>query len=252
MPFGLTSFHLGVHNLRSADGPEWMRRFAALTDRPDEDTLAALLRELDADPQVLIVLNHPLWDLYTVGASAPLAELRRFLQRNGTRIHALELNGLRHARENRAVRRLAAETGHVLVSGGDRHGLEPSANINLTDAENFHDFVHELRVDRRSHILYMQQYANRWEQRIVHSTLDAITDYPHFMPGWQRWDDRVYHPDQNGEMRQVSQLWDGGRAPVMMGAIIRTARLAKFRMLASPLSLAFLGVNKQEPGFETA
>lgn len=252
VPFGRTAFHLGIHNLRSAEGAEWMRRFARLTESSDEEQLAALLRELNADPQVLIVLNHPLWDLYNVGEGAHMEELRRFLSQNGTCIHALELNGLRHARENRDVQRLARDTGHPLISGGDRHGLEPSANINLTDAETFHDFVHELRFERRSHVLFMDQYAQRWEQRIVNSTLDAITDYPHFMPGWQRWDERVYHPDRHGEMRQLSLLWECDRIPLFVGTVIRAARLARFKMLTSPLSLAFPGVNKEQPELETA
>jgi len=31
----------------------------------------------------------------------------------------------------------------LLISGGDRHGVEPNANINLTNAVNFTEFVHE-------------------------------------------------------------------------------------------------------------
>ena len=31
VPFGATEFHLGIHNLPSADGPAWIRRFAAFT-----------------------------------------------------------------------------------------------------------------------------------------------------------------------------------------------------------------------------
>lgn len=252
VPYGTTSFHLGVHNLRSADGTRWVQRFAALTESGDETQLTSLLRELSDDPQVLVVLNHPLWDLYNVGAAAHQHELRRFLQHNGSFIHALELNGLRHARENRAVQRLARETGQLLVSGGDRHGLEPSANINLTGTTSFHDFVRELRVERKSHVLYLQQYARRWEQRIVASTQDAIAEYPHFMEGWRRWDDRVYHPDQHGAMCQVSQLWAGTRVPRLVAAAICCARLARFQVLSSPLSLAFLHVNSREPEMETS
>ena len=251
VPFGSTAFHLGVHNLPSADGPEWMRRFTAFTANPSDNSLRKILRELHGDPQILIVLNHPLWDLYTVGEATHLAELRRFLTECGACIHALELNGLRHARENRAVSALARDTGHLLVSGGDRHGLEANANINLTDATNFREFVHEIRVERHSHIFFMDQYAHRWEQRIVSSTLDAVTDFSHFMPGWQRWDDRVYHPDADGQMRQLSQLWAHGRVPPFVGAVIRATRLARLRAVRSPLSLAFPGVNDLSPDLET-
>jgi len=254
VPYGQTEFHLGIHNLPSGDGVEWMRRFTAFTASPrstDRDSqLMMLLRELHEQPQVLIILNHPIWDLHNVGESLHLAELRRFLTEARSCIHALELNGLRHAQENRAVGKLARETGHLLISGGDRHGLEPNANINLTSAANFTEFVEEIRIDRRSHIHFMDQYRQRWEQRILRSTLNAVTDFPQFMPGWQRWDDRVYHPDQHGEMRQLSQLWAHGKPPAAVAATIQLVRLGGLRGVSAPLSLAFPGVNELEQELE--
>jgi len=250
VPYGQTEFHLGIHNLPSGDGVEWMRRFAAFTAAPNDQQLLMLLRELHEQPQVLIVLNHPIWDLHKVGESLHLAELRRFLSEARSCIHALELNGLRHAQENRAVGRLARETNHLLISGGDRHGLEPNANLNLTCATNFTDFVEEIRLDRRSHIHFMDQYRQRWEQRILQSTLNAVTDFPQFMPGWQRWDDRVYHPDPRGEMRQLSQLWVHGKPPAAVAAAISLVRLGNLRGVSAPLSLAFPGVNELEQEIE--
>jgi hypothetical protein len=275
-PFGGTVFHLGIHNIPSRDGMEWMRRFREYTAAAEvapgkaharreqlDRQLLAMLRELHESPQVLIVLNHPLWDLYKTGA-LHLADLRRFLTETGrlasgaqgsassgqrssaahSCIHALELNGLRHARENRAVARLARETGHLLISGGDRHGLEPNANINLTAAASFTEFVEEIRVQRRSHVHFMEQYQDRWEQRILRSTLNAVTDYPDFMPGWQRWDERAFHPDKDGVMRSFAELWPEGHPPRLLMAAIRVVRLAGVRGVSSPLSLAFPGVNR--------
>lgn len=227
-PFGQTVFHLGVHNLPSADGPEWMRRFAAFTASPNDDDLLELLRELHEERQVLIVLNHPLWDLYSLGP-AYMDELMCFIAVAGGCIHALELNGLRHADENRAVERLAQDTGYLLISGGDRHGLEPSANINLTCATNFTEFVQEIRVERRSHIHFMNQYKGKWEQRILRSTLNAVTDFPQFVPGWQRWDERVFHPDAQGVMRPLNELWPKGRPPLPLTAAIQLVRLGTCR-----------------------
>jgi hypothetical protein len=60
-PFGQSLFHLGIHNLPSADAPGWMQRFAAYTAQPSDAQLLAMLRELHESPQVLTVLNHPLW-----------------------------------------------------------------------------------------------------------------------------------------------------------------------------------------------
>ena len=248
-PYGGTVFHLGIHNLPSADGIAWMRRFEAYTAAPDDVQLLAMLRELHEQRQVLIVLNHPLWDLHTVGP-IHLTDLRRFIREAGKCTHALELNGLRHAKENRETARLARETGHLLISGGDRHGLEPNANINLTSAKNFTEFVEEIRVDRRSHVHFMDQYQERWEQRILRSTLNAVTDFPEFTRGWQRWDERVFHPDAQGMMRPLSELWPDGKPPVALMTAIRIVRLTRNRGFSAPLSLAFPGVNNLQPDLE--
>ena len=248
-PYGGTVFHLGIHNLPSADGIAWMRRFEAYTAAPDDVQLLAMLRELHEQRQVLIVLNHPLWDLHTVGP-IHLTDLRRFIREAGKSIHALELNGLRHAKENRETARLARETGHLLISGGDRHGLEPNANINLTSAKNFTEFVEEIRVDRCSHVHFMDQYQERWEQRILRSTLNAVTDFPEFTRGWQRWDERVFHPDAQGMMRPLSELWPDGKPPVALMTAIRIVRLTRNRGFSAPLSLAFPGVNNLQPDLE--
>ena len=240
-PFAGTEFHLGIHNLPSADGAAWMARFGHFTAHPSDDGLIAILRELDAEPGILIVFNHPLWDLQEVGDAAHLAAVRRFLTEAAGTVHALELNGLRHARENRDVQRLARDTGHLLISGGDRHGLEPNANINLTAARNFREFVDEIRVDRHSHIVFMPQYSRPWEQRILESTLAAITNYPQFTEGWQRWDQRAFHRDREGVLRPLSELWTTGRAPRLLRAAIQVIRLGRSQTLGRTLSLAFRG-----------
>jgi len=243
VPYGCTEFHLGIHNLPSAEAKRWMLRFEWFTASPSEAKLRELLCELDTISQVLVVLNHPLWDLYKVGHKKHEAELERFLGENGEAIHAIELNGLRHARENRAVVQLAQRWSKVQISGGDRHGIEPNGNINLTNATSFTEFVHEVRVERRSHILFMPQYQRPWEERILGSTLDAITDHPHFSPGWQRWDERAFHRDADGVMRPLSEFWTDGKAPLALRAAIAVARLFRFRTLARTLSLTCPGVN---------
>jgi hypothetical protein len=86
----------------------------------------------------------------------------------------------------------------VLISGGDRHGVEPNANINLTNAASFTEFVHEIRRERKSSVLFMPQYAQPWKHRLLQSTIDAIRNYPEFPQGSRNWDERAYHPDGNG------------------------------------------------------
>ncbi len=243
VPFGLTEVHLGVHNLPSADAYAWAARLAAYTAAPEATELRAILHELDELPGVLLIFNHPVWDLHKIGTELHRREVMRFLELFGERLHALELNGLRDARENRAVARLARETGHLLISGGDRHGMEASACINLSQARNFREFVNEIRVERRSHVLFTEPYARPWEQRILHSTLDAVTDYPEFTEGWRRWDDRAFHPDRDGVMRPLSQLWENGAAPWPLLAAIQFVRMGRSKTFSRTFSMAFRGVD---------
>ena len=243
VPYGATAFHLGIHNLPSATGAQWMRRMAAFTAVPAAERPAKLLREmlaeLDELPGVLIVFNHPLWDLYRIGDAKHRLLVNDFLAVYGQFCHAVELNGLRNWDENREVATLAAQWNQVLISGGDRHGVEPNANLNLTRAHSFTEFVQEVRRDRQSHILFMPQYAEPWKHRILNSTLAAIRNYPDFPEGSQRWDDRVFHPDAEGNTRQLSELWRGGRAPVYLSAVLGFVRLLGAAPLSSGLRLAW-------------
>jgi hypothetical protein len=246
VPFGssqqnATSFHLGVHNLPSATGVEWMTRLEAFTAIPVAQRapklLTEILSELHEIPNVLLIFNHPLWDLYRIGTDQHNVLVNEFLATNGQFIHALELNGLRNWKENREVADLASRWNQLVISGGDRHGIEPNANINLTHATNFTDFVYEVRRQRLSHVLFMPQYAQPWKHRILQSTLDAVRDYPHFPEGSRRWDQRTWHPDSNGTIRPLSELWTDGDSPKPKPPAILSAIIAAVRLLgAAPLS----------------
>jgi len=243
VPYGASSFHLGIHNLPSASGVEWMRRMEAFTAIPvaqrPAKLLSEMLAELDELPGVLIVFNHPLWDLYRIGEEKHRVLINDFLAVYGQYCHAVELNGLRHWDENREVTKLAAQWNQLLISGGDRHGIEPNANLNLTRAASFTEFVQEVRYERHSHVLFMPQYAEPWKQRILNSTLAAIRNYPDFPEGSQRWDERVYHPDADGNMRVLSELWRTGRAPVYLNAVLAFVRLLGAAPVSSGLRLAW-------------
>lgn len=240
VPFaGDQCFHLGIHNLPSAHGAEWMRIFEEFTTTPSDARLTDLLSALHALPNVLIVFNHPMWDLYEIGGTRHALRLEEFLQQNGEFIHALELNGLRGWNENRVVRALAARWNMLLISGGDRHGMEPNGNLNLTNATSFNEFVHEVRNEGRSHVLFMPQYAQPWKHRIMQSTVDAVRNYPDFPQGSRRWDERVYHPDANGIPRPVSALWPAGHAPLALRFSIQCVRLMSRAPFSGSLRLAW-------------
>lgn len=232
-PFGGDQdFHLGIHNLPSDQGAAWMKTFAAYTANPDEKRLTEILAALHELPNVLIVFNHPMWDLYLIGADKAAQRVDDFLNANHAFMHAFELNGLRPWEENRGVKRLAQKWNKLLISGGDRHGMEPNANVNLSNATSFTEFVHEIRYEDRSHVLFMPQYAQPWKHRILESTLDAIRDYPEFPLGSRTWDERVWHPDRNGVVRPLRELWPDGTAPGWMTMTIKAVRL----MGSSPVS----------------
>jgi hypothetical protein len=213
---GVQSFHLGVHNLPSARATEWMQTLRDFTAHPDSSRLTEIMAALHGEPNVLVLFNHPLWDLYTVGKERHGFLVNEFLLKYGVWLHALELNGLRDWDENRAVKRLAEKWNMLLISGGDRHGVEPNANINLSHASSFTEFVHEIRRERMSNVLFMPQYAEPWKHRILQSTVDIVRNYPDFPAGSRTWDDRVYHPDANGIDRPLSELWPNGTAPRVM------------------------------------
>jgi hypothetical protein len=239
-PFGGDqSFHLGIHNLPSDTGATWMKTFEEYTAHPDEKRLTEILAALHALPNVLIVFNHPMWDLYLIGADKAMQRVQEFLAANHEFMHAFELNGLRHWEENRQVKRLAQAWNKLLISGGDRHGLEPNANVNLSQASSFTEFVHEVRYEGRSHVLFMPQYAQPWKHRILESTLDAIRDYPEFPMGSRFWDERVYHPDGNGMIRPVRELWPKGEAPSWISMIIHGVRLMGSSPVSGSLRLAW-------------
>ncbi len=241
---GSQAFHLGVHNLPSARAAEWMATLEGFTAHPSDARLTEILAALHREPNVLVVFNHPMWDLYLIGKEKHQFLVGEFLQKNGAFLHALELNGLRNWDENREVRRLAEKWNMLLISGGDRHGVEPNANVNLTNATSFTEFVHEVRRERKSNVLFLPQYAEPWKHRILQSTVDAIRHYPEFPQGSRSWDDRVFHPDANGVVRPLSELWPKGSAPRLIGAGIALVQLMGRGLVAGGLRLAWSDSNQ--------
>jgi hypothetical protein len=238
-PYGEQSFHLGVHNLPSARATEWMQTLADYTANPSDARFTEILIALNDEPNVLVIFNHPLWDLYLIGQERHEFLVNQFLQTNGAWLHALELNGLRHWDENRAVRGVAEKWNMLLISGGDRHGVEPNANINLTNAASFTEFVHEIRRQKRSDMLFMPQYAQPWKHRLLQSTIDAIRHYPEFPQGSRTWDERVYHPDANGVVRPLSELWPSGSAPRAMTWALGLVQLMGVAPVSGGLRMAW-------------
>ena len=242
VPYRRGYFHLGVHNLPSHSVAEWFYRLSAFTARPDNEPLDELFEDLNALRDVLIVFNHPCWDLATVGAQAHDSALAAFLKDYGRHVHALEFNGYRSRRENNRVRALASETGLPVISGGDRHGCAVNAVVNLTAARSFGEFANEVR-DGVSHVVVMPEYRQHLVARTMACAADVLRRYPWFPPDRQHWTGRVSCLTE-GSVHPLSFHWPEG-GPLWVRSAITT-----FQVLASPLVLPILTValNKVDPG----
>lgn len=238
VPFEQAIFHLGIHNLPESQAHLIMDDLAAYTANPSAPVLLELLSALHGFPDVLIVFNHPLWDQRSLAPSTFRPCLDRFLKNCVGFFHAFELNAMRGWAENKAVFQLAATWDRPVISGGDRHGCEPSGALNLTTATTFPDFVYEVRNDRQSHVLLMPQYAEVLGIRFVQTVIDTIRDYPDHPVGSRRWDERVFHMDfQLGYHRPLSCLWKA--PPPFLGRIFGMFRMIENEPVRQALNFTF-------------
>lgn len=238
IPFGPTFFHLGVHNLPAAEAASIMQELAAYTANPAERRLTELLATLNSYPDVLLILNHPCWDEKGIGATNHRETLVTLIERHGRYLHALELNGLRSWHENREVLGIGKERNMPLISGGDRHGREPNAILNLSKSASFAEFVQEFRCDRVSNIVFMPQYREPIKLRVLQTMIDVVRDYPENASGRRTYADRVFYCDPlNGATFTLKQIWsDGG--PTIIRHFITAMRLLEWRGVRSALKIA--------------
>ncbi|MDX2150812.1 MAG: hypothetical protein SFV54_08750 [Bryobacteraceae bacterium] len=237
IPLGSSFFHVGLHNLPHDLAPALMDRCAALSARPDAARVRALLAELDAMPQVLIVLNHPLWDEKGIGVERHQRLLEEFMGLYGPQIHAFELNGWRTWMENRFVMRFAQICHKPVISGGDRHGLEPNAIINLTNAVTFDEFVDEIRAGA-SDLLFMPQYRESRTLRTLHTMADILRNNDRHEFGWVRWTDRLFYRGDDGVERSLTELWRKEGEPGVVRAFVGLVTLLDSHRVRSALRVA--------------
>jgi hypothetical protein len=227
VPFLSTFFHVGVHNMPEALWP----LLQEYTARPSARRLAEAMSALHANREVLVVLNHPLWDEAEIGPEAHRAAANSLLGCCSRWIHAIEVNGLRSRAENRDATALAACWRKPVVSGGDRHGVEPNAVINLTNARSFAEFVSEVRQDGQSTVQFLPQYGEPLRLRWLQTVWDIVRTYPDAEEGWRRWSDRFFYRCQDGLCRSVAEVWKSPKPPVLnqVLAMLRVAEWEPFR-----------------------
>jgi hypothetical protein len=237
IPFRETFFHIGVHNLPVDTAKEMTRAMNELTAAPSEPRIGPMLEWLGAAPETLIVLNHPMWDENHIGEAGHAECVEAFLQSFRPFIHALELNGLRPWGENRKSMDLAARIGLPVVSGGDRHGREPNACVNLTNASSFAEFAAEVRCDGWSDILLLPHYRESLKMRIIENMCDILEDDPNHALGWTRWSDRVFYLTDEGVAKSMNEFW-GRKFPSVVNRFVSLMQLVRHRRVRSALRFA--------------
>lgn len=240
VPYGDTFFHLGIHNIPAAGARAAMARFRAFTVAPKDSELGAILFDLHKSPGTLIVLNHPLWDESGIGQAAHTRAMANLLANHGAYIHALELNGLRPWSENLAVSRLAWDWNRPLISGGDRHAVEPNATLNLTNAADFGEFADEIRAGAGS-ILLTNAYRVCHERRIFQNVLDSLKTYESHPLGWSEWQDRVFGTSLEGRTASLRELI-GSRTSGPIALLSALMRLAGTSSVRRAIRIAIPGL----------
>jgi len=242
VPFRSTFFHLGVHNLPLARARAWFSNMQEYRQAPHESRLMELLGSLAECPDMLIVFNHPLWDEKGIGPEKHAAKAHEFLGEFGAYLHALELNGLRPWRENHAVIALAGTYKKPVISGGDRHALEPNALLNLTNASTFSQFVEEIRHGW-SDVFILRQYREPFALRIVHSMVDVLKTYELHANGWKLWSDRAFYRCDDGEVRTLTTLF-GSKPPAAVAVFVAAVQFASTPQVRRLLRGAFYGAEE--------
>jgi hypothetical protein len=236
VPYEETEFHIGVHNLPIAHAREWVSEMAKHNAKPSR--LKELLAELSANADVLVVLNHPYWDGESIGQLRHRALLRKFLEEHIRFLHAIEVNGMRSRRENREVVTLGGEIDLPVVAGGDRHGFEPNAVLNLSRATTFAEFVAEIREERTSEIVLMPQFFDALQLRLLENAWHALADAPGEF-GRSHWMTRVFCIE-NGEAKALSH-YTGTRFHRLIDKFRWWMALAASPALRPALRLPFIG-----------
>ena len=237
VPFRETFFHVGVHNLPADNALAMTRAMNEFTAAPEEARISPILEWLGASRGVLIILNHPLWDESHIGEAKHIALLGDFLTLFAPFLHALELNGLRPWRENMQAMQVGERFGLPVVSGGDRHGREPNACVNLTHASTFSEFAVEVRTGQVSHIVFFPRYREPLKMRVLENLIDILEDDPHHALGWTDWRNRVFYRNEEGTVRSLHEIW-GGKVPAIVAHFIAVKRFLRNGTVQSALRVA--------------
>lgn len=237
VPFGQGFFHVGIHNLPRDRFASISADLAEYTRKPTPLALPELFAALSECPEILVVLNHPLWDIEGIGAESHKLALTAFLSHYARWIHALETNGYRSWRENQDVIALADSRDLPIVAGGDRHASDPSTLLNLTNARSFAEFAQEVRFYGMSDVVVLPEYRESLITRMLATMSDVLRHYPEYSVGQQNWSDRMFVKQADGTIKPISSLWQQG-GPAWIRAVIWSLRRLGSARLRPALKIA--------------
>lgn len=216
VPFDYGFFHLGVHNLPAERADEITKDLLDFTFAEKrgltfgENRLDELFAMLNDIPDVLVIFNHPIWDIEMVGKERHQILLDAFIVKHGRWIHAFEINGFRTWSENKAVMEMADQLGFPVVSGGDRHGCQPNSVVNLSHSNNFSEFAEQIRRDRFSEVVLMPHYYQPLAWRQMESFGEILKHYEDFPEDRQKWIQRVFVRIDDRGVQPLSFFWKRG------------------------------------------
>ncbi len=239
VPFEYGFFHVGVHNLPKECAVELTKTLLDYTfvENPTNEKLHEMFAMLNEIPEVLVILNHPLWDIEMVGKEKHAQLLKHFIKEHGKWIHAFEINGFRSWSENKAVIEMAESFSFPICTGGDRHGCKPNTVLNLTNVKTFEEFVDEVRKDKHTEVVLMPEYRQPLHSRQLQSFSEILKHYPEFPEGRRHWLDRVFFDNGKGLKPLSAYDWDHGgpawlRAAVWTLGVMGSAKMRPFFALA--------------------
>lgn len=225
LPFQGAVLHLGVHNLPEQQAAVWMGEMNRYTRHPRPGQLVEILEGMAANPETLLVFNHPLWDHACLGKERQTAVARAFISGFRPFIHALEFNGHRGQAENVQVMELASSYGAPVVCGGDRHGLACNAALNLSPVSDFNGFVEWVRGGRAAGLLLMPDYFAPSSFRVLQTIGGFLGNHLHYPLQWQSWTDRIKIRVTSHIDRPLSHFWRNG-GPLWLKMALRLVGMA--------------------------
>lgn len=237
VPFGPTFFHLGIHNLPANSARELMSAMESFTASRKTLTLGSLLESISSHRETLVVFNHPCWDESGIGAQQHEQWAWHFASQYADFLHAFELNGLRPWPENRRALRMAQEAGKPIVSGGDRHALEPNTILDLTEALHFSQYVDQVRAGYTD-LLVTDAYRENFQLRILQNLQDIMGPQEKHGRGWRDWSDRVFYLCDDGVVYPLSKLFST-RVPGVIQLFIKSLQLIRNRTVQRTVRSAF-------------